>query len=227
MRIPVVGRLATQIFRRITGRHRKVEPFPGSEKYWEQRYASGGDSGAGSYSKFAKFKAKILNAFVAEHDIKSVIEFGCGDGSQLVLAAYPEYLGLDVSDTVIAACRKKFSSDPRKTFQQVRELKTQTAELTLSLDVIYHLLEDHVYEDYMRSLFTAATRYVVIYSSNIDDNDGVEGTHVRHRRFSDWVAANIPGWKLQAHIPNEYPYKGDYTTGSFADFYVYERTKRD
>jgi hypothetical protein len=225
-RIPVLGSLATLIFRRITGRHKSAEPFPGSEKYWEQRYASGGDSGAGSYSKFAKFKAKFLNAFVAEHDIKSVIEFGCGDGSQLELAVYPEYLGLDVSDTVIAACRKKFSSDPRKTFKQVREFSTQTAELTLSLDVIYHLLEDHVYEEYMRSLFNAATRYAVIYSSNTDNNEGFEGTHVKHRTFGKWVAANIHGWKLQAHIPNEYPYKGDYTTGSFADFYVYKRIEQ-
>ncbi len=65
--------------------------FPGSDKYWEQRYAVGGNSGVGSYGKFANFKAEVINKFVREHKIKSVIEFGCGDGNQLKLANYPSY----------------------------------------------------------------------------------------------------------------------------------------
>lgn len=57
----------------------------------------GGNSGAGSYNKIAIFKAKIMNQFVAENDIQHVIEFGFGDGAQLMRAKYPEYTGLDVS----------------------------------------------------------------------------------------------------------------------------------
>ena len=64
--------------------------------------------------------------------------------------------------------------------------------------MIYHLLEDHLYEDYMRSLFNWALRYVVIYSSNTDNNEGFEGTHVKHRTFGKWVAANTNAWKPQA-----------------------------
>jgi hypothetical protein len=39
-------------------------------------------------------------------------------------------------------------------------------DLELSLDVIYHLVEDEVFDAYMRSLFAHAGRFVVIYSSN-------------------------------------------------------------
>ncbi len=96
--------------------------------------------------------------------------------------------------------------------------------MALSLDVIYHLIEDDAFEDHMRSLFNAATRFVIIYSSDTDENEGYENTHVKHRKFTSWVEANSVGWSLDRHIPNKYPYKGDYTQGSFADFYIYKRT---
>ena len=36
------------------------------------------------------------------------------------------------------------------------------------------------------------------------------------RKFTDWVEAHEPQWKLLRHVPNEYPYRGDWRTGSFA-----------
>ena len=42
------------------------------------------------------------------------------------------------------------------------------ADLTLSLDVIYHLVEDDVFVSAMRALFDKAARFVVIYASNQD-----------------------------------------------------------
>jgi hypothetical protein len=103
------------------------------------------------------------------------------------------------------------------------EYDGETADLTLSLDVIYHLVEDDVFERYLRTLFGASRRYVIIYSSDSDDNRGYEGTHVRHRKFTRWIQENLTGWKLSRHLPNRYPYRGDYRTGSFADFFLYER----
>ncbi|MCL2283845.1 MAG: glycosyltransferase family 92 protein [Fibromonadales bacterium] len=70
---------------------RRIKAFD-SGKYWEERYANGGNSGDGSYNCLAQFKAEILNDFVKEHSVNSAIEFGCGDGSQLSLVKYPKYL---------------------------------------------------------------------------------------------------------------------------------------
>lgn len=39
----------------------------------------------------------------------------------------------------------------------------------MSLDVIYHLIEDEIYNKYMNNLFMAAEKYVFIYSSNFTD----------------------------------------------------------
>ncbi|CAN5503008.1 hypothetical protein BH11PSE9_BH11PSE9_14700 [soil metagenome] len=198
-------------------------PFQGSARYWESRYATGGNSGAGSYSFFAEFKAEVLNAFVAEQRVQTVIEFGSGDGHQLSLATYPAYLGFDVSDTAIAHCRKVFAADPSRRFLPADQCAGHRADLSMSLDVIFHLVEDNVFDLYMRNLFAASLRYVVIYASDRDDNSGKDGPHVRHRHFSKWIAEHAPQWRLLRHVPNKYPYHGDHTKGSFAEFFFYEK----
>ena len=96
---------------------RYLRKFPGSKEYWERRYAEGGNSGAGSYNKLAEFKAEIINNFVKENCVQTVIEFGCGDGNQLSLAHYQKYTGFDVSKTAITLCKKRFKGDHTKTFR--------------------------------------------------------------------------------------------------------------
>jgi len=213
-KMPVFGTLARRAYWALLG---------GSAAYWEKRYSAGGDSGAGSFGPLAEFKAQVLNTFVADHRVQSVIEFGCGDGHQLGLAKYPRYLGFDVSSTAIAKCRERFGSDTTKSFRLLGDYRRDTADLTLSLDVIYHLVENETFDRYMRRLFEASRRYVIIYSSDSDATPHDEGTHVRHRKFTRWVHENQKGWTLAQHIPNRYPYRGDYRTGSFADFYIYEQ----
>jgi SAM-dependent methyltransferase len=167
------------------------------------------------------FKADVLNDFIATHRIRSVIDFGCGDGAQLRLAQYPRYLGIDVSAAAVDMCRARFSSDPQKSFYRVGETPTDlSAELALSMDVVYHLVEDDIFDAYMRDLFAAATRYVVIYASNEDEP--WRSPHVRHRKFTDWIERNEPAWRVAQHIPNEFPYvPADPHHTTFADFYMF------
>ena len=214
--IPVVGRIVRKLYY-------KLYWFPGSESYWDRRYLSGGTSGAGSYGKFAEFKAEILNEFVRENGVMTVVEYGCGDGNQLKMATYPQYLGFDVSPAAISMCKSLFDGDSTKRFRLMSEYAGETAELTLSLDVIYHLVEDDVFDSYMRRLFESATRFVIVYSSNTDESLDTDATHVRHRKFTGWIETDAPGWTLARRIPNEFPYRGDHRKGSFADFYIYRR----
>ncbi len=190
--------------------------------YWDHRYLRGGNSGAGSFGRLARFKAEIVNGIVAEHGVASVLELGCGDGHQLTLADYPAYVGVDVAAAAIAACRRRFAGDPTKRFLLAGMGDPGPADLVLSLDVIFHLVEDAAYEDYMRALFGHARRLVAIYASDADARTAAP--HVRHRRFSAWIARNAPGWERIRHIPNRYPFdprQPDET--SFADFHLYAR----
>ena len=222
-RVPILGCIARFVYSKLVTSKTKIKSFPGSGEYWKLRYSTGGNSGVGSYGKFAEFKAEVLNTFVATHDTKSIIEFGCGDGNQLRFVTFPNYLGFDISDTVVSHCRKLFAADKTKSFRLMREYAGEKADLVLSLDVIYHLVEDEVFEHYMRTLFEASDRHVIIYSSDSNDNRGYEGTHVRHRNFTKWIEERLPLWRLIEYIPNRYPYRGDYRHGSFADFFIYQK----
>lgn len=221
-RVPLVGPTAVAL-KSFAARLR----FPGSATYWERRYASGGDSGPGSSGALAAFKAEVVNEFVSAKAIGSVIEFGCGDGQQLSLASYPRYIGLDVSPTALAQCGRRFAHDPTKSFflydprAFVDNHGLFRAELGLSLDVLFHLVEDEVFERYLRHLFGAAERFVIIYSKDTDERATVG--YVRNRRFTPWVARHLPAWRLVDRIDNRYPWTGDVRTGSACDFYVYER----
>lgn len=197
-----------------------------SRQYWENRYSAGGNSGPGSCGPLAEFKADVLNRFVHERQIHSVIEFGCGDGNQLSQAKYPQYRGLDVSRTAIEICRSRFRNDPTKSFLLYDPNSysgSYEAELGLSLDVIYHLTEDWVFDAYMRDLFRSATRYVIIYSDDLEA-PAKNSIHIRHRKFASWIGQHCAQWRLQTHIPNRYPPRrvevGD---GSWSDFWIYER----
>lgn len=195
--------------------------FYGSVPYWEKRYSEGGNSGSGSYGRLAEFKSLVLNKFVNANDIESVIEFGCGDGNQLFFANYKSYIGYDVSKKAIEICKDKFKEDKTKSFYLMGEREEESADLTLSLDVIYHLVEDQVFESYMSKLFDAANKYVIIYSSN-KERTGIS-LHVRHREFSRWVEKNRKQWSLIQKIDNKYPLRGFFSRGSFADFYIYKK----
>ena len=158
--------------------------FPGSEDYWIQRYNSGGNSGAGSYNKLAEFKAEIINEFIKNNNIETIIEYGCGDGNQLKLAEYPSYIGFEISPKAIKLCQDIFEHDKTKSFRLMTEYKGETAQLTLSLDVIYHLVEDDIYYSYIERLFNSSKRFVIIYSSDYDEG---KEYHEKRRQFTKWV----------------------------------------
>lgn len=209
---------------------RGVSPveFTHSSQYWDDRYRQQGHSGAGSYGRLALFKAKILNTLVKQNAIQSVIEFGSGDGNQLSLAEYPQYTGFDVSPTALARCQQRFANDNTKQFLHTSAWKNHQADLTLSLDVIYHLIEDEVFEEYMHRLFSSARRFVAIYASNDEKYNQVKAPHVkhvRHRKFTDWIQKNPPAnWVLSKFIPNDYPFNiSDMENTSFADFYIFKK----
>jgi len=79
----------------------------------------------------------------------------------------------------------------------------------------------------MRDLVTAASRYVLIYSS---DHDGItDNRHVRHRNYSVWLAEHAS--KLNVIRTFNHPYamqKGtDPQQTTFAFFRLFERREHE
>ena len=198
-----------------------------SKRFWENRYKNNGNSGCGSYGHLAEFKAIVINNFVYKNNINSIIDYGVGDGNQLKLINTEniKYIGIDISPTVIENCKKIFIDDETKTFLLDNDINSQFADLVLSCDVIYHLIEDNVYEKYMKNLFNMSKKYVIIYSKNEDIN---HTQHVKFRKFTNYIQKNFKEWKCIRYIPNKYPQKkiGQYNDEtSPSDFYIFENFK--
>ena len=190
-----------------------------SAAYWETRYASGGDSGSGSEGTNRLWKAQVINDFVASYGVRDVIEYGCGDGRQLEVSNYPQYLGLDVSKTAIEMCEAVFAHDPTKTFHTLPLPWPVAADLVLSLDVIYHLVEDDVFEQHIHDVFATALHWVILYTTDSDyiDPGFVPAPHVKHRYVAHHVEKNVRGWRLENFVLNPAPRNGG------CDFYIYGR----
>jgi SAM-dependent methyltransferase len=226
-RSPFLYAVAGRVYRAVTT-PKSVERFEDSQAYWLERYRTGGDSGDGSYGKLAQYKADFINGFAKEHGVKTVFELGCGDGNQMSLFELPSYVGADISSESVKICRDRSVGKSREfmlTDAFERRFGAGHFDMGLSLDVIYHLVEDHHFEKYIDLLFSRASRFVLVYSSDHDAYDPAI-PHIKHRKFADVVARRFPNWVLQRVESNPYlksPDAAEY--GSFANFHVFE--KRD
>lgn len=145
--------------------------------YWNNRYYNGRSSGYGSYGKQLKKKLKYLSGL----DIESISEIGCGDfnfGKNL-LKLYPEayYVGQDISELIIAKNQKEY---PKYQFTtNLGELIK--ADLTLCIDVLFHITDDAEYYFLLENLKNNWKKYLAI-TANEEENPRTSA-HVKIRRF--------------------------------------------
>jgi len=208
-------------------RRRKKQKFDSGE-YWRRRYEDKKTSGPGSYGRLAAYKADIVNGILRDRGISSVIEFGCGDGNQAALFEIPNYTGVDISPLVVENAKKTFADRPGWTFQVAGEgtVADGAHDMSMSLDVIYHLIEDDVFETYMHNLVAAARRYVLVFASDYEQT--AKPKHVRHRHYSEWLAQNYPELKMVQEFEHPYPASegSDITETSFAHFKIFEKANK-
>jgi cyclopropane fatty-acyl-phospholipid synthase-like methyltransferase len=190
-----------------------------TQTIWENRYKAQGNSGNGSYGVLCEYKARFINEFINHNDCKNVIEFGSGDGNQMSYFEVEQYTGVDISEYIIEKCKKKYEHLENKHFVTYDEYYrlSHNFDLALSLDVIYHLVDDIIYEKYMNDLFSSSSKYVIIYSNNIGEI--YNGSHVYKRKFSDYIDLNFPHATLLYNEPNPH------SNQSSAEFFVYDIQK--
>ena len=169
-----------------------------SDEYWERRYRNGGNSGAGSYDELANYKAYVLNAFISKNNIQTLIDYGVGDGNQLKLIKCNSITGLDVSRTVINRLKYEYNDDKNKLFYECKNFELKdTYDLAISCDVLYHLIDFKIWEQYLLNLFTYSNKYVIIYASN-ENKD--YGNHCLARNFTEYINKKIS--KLEVNKKN-------------------------
>lgn len=197
-----------------------------SGMFWDNVYKQGGNSGTGSYGHLAQFKADVVNKFLRDNNIKTAIELGCGDGYQLSLIHYEDYTGVDISPYIVEKLKEKYINDSSKRFYcsltERDKYINNKYDVSISMDVIFHLLEDNSYIQYMEDLFSLSSHYVIIYSSNHEEF--TRWPEFRHRKFMAYVQKHFKEWALIKFIPNKYPYIiGQESETSTSDFYIFEK----
>ena len=196
-----------------------------SKVFWENNYKNNGNSGEGSYGELAQFKADIINDFISKNNITSMIDYGMGDGNQLKYFNINniDYTGIDVSLTVIDNCKKIYNNDDKKKFIHDEQIENIEANLVISCDVIYHLIEDNIYFEYMKNLFNMSNKYVIIYSRDEELDPTI---HVKFRKFTDYIKKYVNNFNLIDEIPNKFPeiiINNKYVGGSSCNFYIYSK----
>lgn len=154
-----------------------------SNNYWENRYKNNSNSGHGSYGEFQKFKIEYINNLIKKYNIKTINELGSGDGNMLrTYIGFDLYTGFDVSNTILDKLRNQFKDNNKIKFVS-DPYKMEPANLTMSIDVSYHIINNDLFEEHLRLLYDKSLKYILIYSSNKDEK--YENTHILHRKVFD------------------------------------------
>ncbi len=164
--------------------------------YWNNRYAKGGNSGAGSYNKEAEIKSIYVNDVINKYRIKTISDIGCGDGNNLQYFNIPlSYVGYDVSSTAIGLCNSKYT-DEKYSFTNDKKFINYNADLCLCLDVLFHQVEEELYQQTLDLLFRNNYTYVLIYSYDYVDNNPDLAPHMKIRKVSTDIENNKYNYKL-------------------------------
>ncbi len=144
--------------------------------YWNGRYARGVNSGYGSYGEQLDKKLKWLSGL----PISSITDIGCGDfntGSSL-LKLYPKasYIGYDISPVIIEKNKALYP------YEFTTEFPKLGNDLTLCIDVLYHVLDDAEYSALILNL-RQSLRFGKYLALTAYEEEQRAATHLKIRKF--------------------------------------------
>jgi len=117
-------------------------------RIYDESLWGGGGSGPGSRGAEAEEYAELVNGLAQKRGWQSATDAGSGDGTVAGMLKFKSYCGVDVVDSVSAACRTAFAEDKSKTFMAAdffadREI-LPAADVLLCRDVLHHWPTRHV-----------------------------------------------------------------------------------
>jgi len=163
-----------------------------TKNHWNNTYVTGGNSGVGSYRKdLYEYKLNFIKKLIVNQNIKSVFDFGCGDGHQLseivVGKDVESYIGIDISPYIIEENKKKYKDKIYYNLEEYEFDKKDTFDLVLCLDVLYHIMEENLFNQTIGNLFKLSKKYVLIYAV---DKDLLHSSTMHFRTFTNKIPNN-------------------------------------
>lgn len=142
------------------------------ENFWNAWYKIGGNSGPGSEGELLKFKAEYLNDQFKKFDIKTVFDFGCGDGVLASRLNCQSYLGIDVSSEAIKKCqiihKPNFHFESRHCSDLspsiIKSKFSSSLDCCMCIDVLYHVSDFKVVDRILSNLFQSNAKIIILYT---------------------------------------------------------------
>ena len=145
-------------------------------EYFNNRSLKGHKSGWGSVGQWGELKRGMLD-FI--WPFQSMLDIGCGD--MIYLSSFKPfvdnnfyYLGVDGSSDVITKARRKYPS--RGFFQStisdmIKTDMNKSHEVIVCYDVLFHIIEDALYKNLLRWLFTSSAKHILLTYLRVDEKD--------------------------------------------------------
>ncbi len=159
-----------------------------SHGFWESRYLAGEVTGSdvNAEGPWKLRKLDVLSQICRRHQIRRVLDLGCGDLQ--VLADWPElgrvdYVGVDFSETVVNLNKSKF---PHLKFiladlSKIQTLRLEPPDLVICFDLLVYLQEDQTYDRLCEFIFNCGARAVALTCTV--GGESKDGLHLRYRDF--------------------------------------------
>ena len=146
-----------------------------AEGAWGKDVAGKGTSGTGSTLEITREYRAYVEDFMKTHNVKSVVDAGCGDWSFSSAIEWGDasYLGVDIASDVIATVRNKYEKG-RITFQ-VGDITDElpAADLLISKDVLQHLSNKLVHKFIRNNLRKGKYKWVILTNDRGTSNRDV------------------------------------------------------
>jgi SAM-dependent methyltransferase len=146
-----------------------------AEGTWGKDVAGKGTSGTGSTLEITREYRAYVEDFIQTHNVKSVVDAGCGDWSfsRAIEWGDASYLGVDIASEVIATVRNKYEKG-RITFQ-VGDITDElpAADLLISKDVLQHLSNTLVHKFIRNNLRKGKYKWVILTNDRGTSNRDV------------------------------------------------------
>jgi hypothetical protein len=213
---PLIPKPLLDVRRRlIAARQRREYGSLSAEEAFERIYLEGTwgqkfDSGAGSADAITGSYVRLVRSFIDEHEIRSVVDLGCGDfrvGRQLV-SADVDYVGVDLVRPLVERNQRLYGS-PKVRFEHANLVEDELprGELALLRQVLQHLSNDEierVLERTRQFRFLLVTEHLPTHPQAVPNIDKPHGPDVRVYHRSG-VFLEAPPFSLDVETLLEVP----------------------
>jgi SAM-dependent methyltransferase len=148
---------------------------------WGKDAEGRGISGTGSTMEITREYRSYLEEFIRTHNVKSVVDAGCGDWSfsKAIDWGGASYLGIDIASDVVKVVRRKYEKGNVRF--QVGDITEElpAADLLISKDVLQHLSNELIHKFIRNNLKKGRYKWVLLTNDRGSGNRDIQPGYYR------------------------------------------------